>query len=83
MESIFDPKMPWYDIRHQRCLIAVRGIMEHREIKGFKNKVPYFIKLACDTHLFLPVSIITRLSEILKQAKFWVPIQLLHGLQMM
>jgi putative SOS response-associated peptidase YedK len=35
----------WHRIRHQRCLIPVRGIFEHREIKGWKNKVPYHIWL--------------------------------------
>ena len=40
-----DHKSYWHRIRKQRCLIPVTGIFEHREVKGFKNKIPYFIKL--------------------------------------
>jgi len=35
----------WYKIRNRRCLIPVTGFYEHREIAGWKKKVPYFIKL--------------------------------------
>jgi putative SOS response-associated peptidase YedK len=35
----------WHSIRHQRCLIPVNGIFEHRAIKGWKNKVPYYVRL--------------------------------------
>ena len=35
----------WYKIRNRRCLIPVNGIYEHREIRGWKKKVPYFIRL--------------------------------------
>jgi putative SOS response-associated peptidase YedK len=35
----------WHRIRRSRCLIPVTGIYEHREIKGWKNKVPYHVKL--------------------------------------
>lgn len=52
-EKIFDKKSAWYRVRKQRCLIAVDGFFEHREIKGWKNKVPYYIKLANRSHLFL------------------------------
>ncbi|MGB8192451.1 MAG: SOS response-associated peptidase family protein [Chitinophagaceae bacterium] len=40
-----DKKSYWHRIRGQRCLIPVTGIFEHREIKGWKNKVPYHIQL--------------------------------------
>src|SRR5688572_25280780 len=40
-----DRKSWWHRIRNQRCLIPVTGIYEHREIKGWKNKVPYFIRV--------------------------------------
>lgn len=40
-----DKKSFWYGIRHQRCLIPVTGIYEHRAIKGWKNKVPYHVQL--------------------------------------
>lgn len=34
----------WHRIRKQRCLIPVTGIFEHREIAGWKHKVPYFVR---------------------------------------
>lgn len=44
-EKLLDHKSFWYRIRHQRCLIPVTGFFEHREVKGMKNKIPYFIRL--------------------------------------
>jgi putative SOS response-associated peptidase YedK len=44
-EKVLDKKSFWNRIRNQRCLIPVTGIFEHREIKGWKNKVPYHILL--------------------------------------
>ena len=45
-EKILDDKNSyWHRIRRQRCLVPVTGIFEHREIKGWKNKVPYYIQL--------------------------------------
>jgi putative SOS response-associated peptidase YedK len=40
-----DKKSFWHKIRKQRCLIPMTGIYEHREIQGWKNKVPYHIQL--------------------------------------
>lgn len=40
-----DDKSAWYSIRNQRCLVPVNGIFEHRAIKGWKNKVPYYVQL--------------------------------------
>ncbi len=40
-----DKRSFWNRIRTQRCLIPVTGIYEHREIKAWKNKVPYHIRL--------------------------------------
>lgn len=42
---IVDKRSFWNRIRGKRCLIPVTGIYEHREIKGWKNKVPYHIQL--------------------------------------
>jgi putative SOS response-associated peptidase YedK len=42
---INDKKSFWRRIRAKRCLIPVTGIYEHREIKGWKNKVPYLVRL--------------------------------------
>jgi putative SOS response-associated peptidase YedK len=42
---IEDKRSYWHRIRRTRCLIPVTGIFEHREIKGWKNKVPYYIQL--------------------------------------
>lgn len=52
-EKIFDKQSAWYRLKQNRCLIAVTGFYEHREIKGWKNKVPYYIKLANRTNFFL------------------------------
>lgn len=49
-----DDKSYWFKIRHRRCLIPVTGIYEHREIKGWKKKVPYFIRLHHQPMFFLP-----------------------------
>jgi putative SOS response-associated peptidase YedK len=42
---IRDKNSYWNRIKKQRCLIPVTGIFEHREINGWKNKVPYLIKI--------------------------------------
>ena len=42
---VMDTKSVWHSVRYQRCLIPVNGIFEHRAIKGWKNKVPYYIRL--------------------------------------
>jgi putative SOS response-associated peptidase YedK len=44
----------WNKIKDRRCLIPVTGIYEHREIKGWKKKVPYFIRLAQQPMFFIP-----------------------------
>jgi putative SOS response-associated peptidase YedK len=45
-EKIRDDKRSfWHRIRQTRCLIPVTGIYEHREVKGWKNKIPYHIRL--------------------------------------
>lgn len=49
-----DPKSYWYKIRNRRCLVPVNGIYEHRAIRGWKKKVPYFIKLKEQPMFFLP-----------------------------
>lgn len=40
-----DKKSYWHRIRKNRCLVPVTGVFEHREVKGFKNKIPYFINI--------------------------------------
>lgn len=49
-----DAKSYWYKIRNRRCLIPVTGIFEHREIKGWKKKVPYYVQLQNQPAFFLP-----------------------------
>jgi putative SOS response-associated peptidase YedK len=49
-----DEKSYWFKIRNRRCLIPVSGTYEHRAIKGWKKKVPYFIKLKDQPLFFLP-----------------------------
>ena len=52
-EKIFDKQSAWYRLRKNRCLIAVSGFYEHRDIKGWKNKVPYYVRLANRNQFFL------------------------------
>ena len=49
-----DSKSYWFKIRNRRCLIPVTGFFEHREIKGWKKKVPYFIRLTKQPMFFIP-----------------------------
>ncbi len=54
-ERVLDDKRSyWYKIRNRRCLIPVTGIYEHRGIKGWKKKVPYWVKPADQPMFFLP-----------------------------
>ena len=48
---IGDKKSVWHRMRKKRCLIPVTGIFEHREVKGFKNKIPYYVRLK-DRNMF-------------------------------
>ncbi len=49
-----DKKSYWYKIRQRRCLVPLTGFYEHREVKGFKKKVPYYITLKNQHTFFLP-----------------------------
>lgn len=49
-----DPKSYWYKIKNRRCLIPMTGFYEHREVKGLKKKIPYFISLKDQQTFFLP-----------------------------
>jgi putative SOS response-associated peptidase YedK len=49
-----DDKSYWYKIRNRRCLMPVSGIYEHREVKGWKKKVPYYISLKDQPTFFIP-----------------------------
>lgn len=40
-----DKRSYWRRIRQNRCLIPVKGFFEHREVKGSKTRIPYFIQL--------------------------------------
>ena len=51
---IDDKKSYWSKIRNRRCLFPVPGIYEHREVKGWKKKVPYFIKPKDQKIFFAP-----------------------------
>ena len=42
---IGDKKSYWNRIRRKRCLIPVTGFYEHHEVKGWKNKVPYYVRV--------------------------------------
>lgn len=49
-----DTKSYWYKIRNRRCLMPVTGIYEHREVKGWKKKVPYLVGLKEQPMFFIP-----------------------------
>lgn len=49
-----DTKSYWYKIRNRRCLIPATGIYEHRAVKGWPKKVPYFIRLKDQPLFFIP-----------------------------
>ena len=36
---IGDKKSIWNRLRKKRCLVPMTGVFEHREVKGFKNKI--------------------------------------------
>jgi putative SOS response-associated peptidase YedK len=44
-ERVLEKSSYWYKIKHNRCLIPVTGVFEHRKIEGWKKKVPYHIWL--------------------------------------
>ena len=49
-----DHKSYWYRIKDNRCLIPVTGIYEHRQINGWKNKVPYLIYMQDAPVFYIP-----------------------------
>ena len=49
-----DHESYWYRLRSNRCLIPVSGTFEHRRIKGWKNKVPYFIWIKEREIIYIP-----------------------------
>ncbi len=49
-----DTKSFWNKVKDRRCAIPVTGIYEHRSIQGWKERVPYFIKLKDQKMFFLP-----------------------------
>ena len=49
-----DTKSYWNKIKSRRCLIPVSGIYEHRQVKGWKKKVPYHIRPRDQSVFFLP-----------------------------
>jgi putative SOS response-associated peptidase YedK len=46
-----DTSSYWHSIRHNRCLIPVTGLFEHRKIQEWKKKVPYHVWIK-DRNLF-------------------------------
>lgn len=49
-----DPHSYWFKIKSRRCLIPVSGIYEHRGVKGWTKKVPYWIQPKGQEVTFLP-----------------------------
>ncbi len=50
-EKVLDGNAYWSRIRRNRCLVPATGFFEHREVPGWKNKVPYYIRVK-DRELF-------------------------------
>lgn len=44
----------WYGKRQNRILIPATGFFEHREVRGFKSKIPYYVRLKERPMFFLP-----------------------------
>lgn len=54
-EKILDDKASyWNKIKDRRCLIPVTGFYEHRKVKGFTKKIPYYLQLKAQETFFLP-----------------------------
>lgn len=51
---VTDTASYWHRIRENRCLIPVTGIYEHREVKTFKNRIPYHISIKDREVFYLP-----------------------------
>lgn len=49
-----DRKSYWHRLRKTRCLVPATGIYEHREVRGFKNKIPYHVNLKGREQFYLP-----------------------------
>jgi putative SOS response-associated peptidase YedK len=49
-----DEKSYWFKIKNRRCLIPATGLYEHRAIRGWKNKVPYFVRLKHQRVFLIP-----------------------------
>ena len=49
-----DTKSYWYKIRNRRCLVPMTAMYEHREVEGWKKKVPYIIGLKHQPLYFIP-----------------------------
>ncbi len=49
-----DTSSYWNKIKDRRCLIPVSGFYEHRKVKGFTKKIPYYLQLKKQEIFFLP-----------------------------
>lgn len=51
---VADRQSYWHRLRRHRCLVPVTGIFEHREVKGYRHKIPYHIALRNRSLFYLP-----------------------------
>lgn len=49
-----DAKSYWFKIRNRRCLVPMNAMYEHRDVAGWKKKVPYIIGLKHQKVFFIP-----------------------------
>lgn len=49
-----DTSSYWNKIKDRRCLVPVTGFYEHRKVKGFTKKIPYYLQLKDQAVFFLP-----------------------------
>ena len=70
-----DKRSFWYRLRTNRCLLPLSGTYEHREIAGWKIKVPYYIWMKDMSIMHIPclyqlLETITPNGEIITEGSF-------------
>jgi putative SOS response-associated peptidase YedK len=53
-EKILQTGTTWNSLLMNRCLLVADGVYEHQEVRGRKNKLPYYIQLRSKEPLLIP-----------------------------